>query len=156
MDATNRRQFLILATATACACMLGGAPANADQAAASEPLDIGTLADYPADGVYDALAKPHKVLVIRNGDRLYATTAVCTHKRQTLRVKDGQLGCPAHSSKFDLAGRPNGGPAKDALVRFAITRRDDGRLFVDRTRTFPEPDWDNPEAFISLTTPSTP
>jgi nitrite reductase/ring-hydroxylating ferredoxin subunit len=150
LQQTNRRQFLVLAGATACACVFGPEVATADAPAAEAVLEVGTLADYPRDGVYDALAKRHKVLVIRHGDRLYAATALCTHKRQTLRVKEGQLGCPAHSSKFDLEGRPTAGPAKSPLVRFAISKREDGRLVVDKSRMFAADKWDEPEAFVKL------
>ena len=148
MGQPNRREFLKVVGAAACACAMG--PGLAEAADAADPVDIGTIADYPADGVYDALARSHKLLVMRHEGRLYACTAACTHKSQTLRVKDGQLGCPAHSSKFSIDGTPTGGPAKRALDRFAITRRDDGHFAVDRSRTFEQAKWDDPDAHVKL------
>lgn len=149
MSSMNRRQFVTLAAGVmACAC---GLEALADEAPpATGPVDIGTLADYPTDGAFGQFARSHKVLVVRNAGRLYACTANCTHKRKTLTVRDGEIRCPAHSSVFGLDGTPTAGPAKEPLVRFAITRRDDGHLLVDPAKTFGPGEWNTPAAFITI------
>jgi nitrite reductase/ring-hydroxylating ferredoxin subunit len=153
MSHMNRRQFVKATAASVSLVVLGGGEDFAQAAppkAASGPLDIGTLDDYPTDGVFDKLLKAEKVLVIRSGDRLYACSARCSHKGSTLAVKEGRIRCPAHGSIFSVQGKPVSGPAKGSLLRFAISSSDQGRLIVDRSKQFGEKQWDDPAAFVKI------
>ncbi len=146
MNQLNRRQFIAFTAAGACAYCLGVADAQTP----NEPFDAGTINDYPDDGVYDAFRKSHKALIIRNAGRIYAATAVCTHKSQTLRVKEGELGCPAHGSQFSIEGLPTKGPANRPLNRLGVSLNESGRIMVDPARTFDQEQWNDPQAVIKL------
>ena len=77
----NRRGFLAAAAAVTCACAAGCPLAEAADAKDTDTasVDVGTLADYPKDGAYGKFAKkPNSLIVIREGGKLYAMTAVCT------------------------------------------------------------------------------
>jgi nitrite reductase/ring-hydroxylating ferredoxin subunit len=148
----SRRTFVIATTAAVASCACGAALCDAADAkdAAPTTVDVGTLADYPKDGVInDSFAKVHKVLVVRAEGKIYAPSARCTHKGTTVKAKDGQIACPAHSSKFDLKGAPKSGPAKKALARFGISVNAEGHIIVDKTKQFEQAKWNEPGASIS-------
>ena len=158
MPELNRRNFLATATAAAvaatCACALDCPFALGADAAAEDtgPVDIGTLADYPKDGPYDKFAKkPTSLLVIRDGGKLFAPTAICTHKKSNLTVDGGEIVCPKHDSPFDNQGVPkpktkdgDDTPAKKPLVRYAISKNAEGKLIVDKSKSFDKDRWDDP------------
>src|SRR5687767_11150612 len=105
MTPMNRREFLRAATAGACAGVCGasctqsppgGGGGGAAPASSTAPLDVGAPADYARDGVYDRFADDEGVLLIVRNGRLIATSAICTHKRATLRVKGRDIVCPKH------------------------------------------------------------
>ena len=156
----NRRDFLAAAAAVGCACAIGcpfahGADAKDADAAA---VDIGTAADFPKDGAYDQFAKkPNSLIVVRADGKVYAMTAVCTHKKKQLKLEDGEIVCAAHDSPFDNQGVPkpktkegDETPAKDPLDRFAIARNSEGRLIVEKSKRFPKGKWEDPASFVKL------
>jgi nitrite reductase/ring-hydroxylating ferredoxin subunit len=155
----NRRDFLAAAAAVTCACAVG-CPFAADAFAAADaaPVDVGTLADFAKDGPYDKFAKkPTSLLVIRGEGKLYAPTALCTHKNANLKVEDGEIVCPKHDSPFDNQGLPkpktkegDDTPAKKPLVRYAISKNGDGHILVDKSRTFEKGQWDDPSSFVKV------
>src|SRR5205085_1226078 len=81
----NRRDFVAAAAATAafaacggmlggCASGPGGASAGPESGASLPPeadpngtVDVGTVADYPNDGVYDKFAVSERMYVVRRG-----------------------------------------------------------------------------------------
>src|SRR5688572_2267539 len=155
MSQMNRRQFVVIAAgaaAAACACAggLGEEALAAPSGGGGTKVDVGTPADYPSDGVSEKFAKPNKVLVVRGGGRLYAISALCTHKACLVKVKDGVLKCPCHGSAFGNDGKPTAGPAKAALFRYKIEKNDKGRLIVDKTKQFGEKQWEDPASFVSV------
>ena len=150
MSDLNRRQFVIATVSTVCACAMGEICAAAGPTSTATTIDIGTPADYAKDGVTDKWSKTDKFFVVRNEGKLYAPSAICTHKRNTLRVKEGQIYCASHGSKFSLMGVPTKGPAKSPLYRYAITKDSKGHLIVDKTKQFDEKDWDKADAFLKL------
>ena len=81
-----------------------------------------------------ATARGVALLVIRDGDRLYACERACPHEQADLglgRVTGGQLHCPRHQAWFDLAdGRISPGWTSRALRRYAV-RIADGEVQVD-------------------------
>lgn len=151
----TRRQFLCTTVAAACAgCGVGCSSSEDGPVAAAGSLTgavaAGTPADYPHDGVYDRLAASAEVLIFRQGARLFATSAVCTHKRAILTLKGGQVVCPKHGSRFDAQGVPQDGPARQPLPRYAIALDGEGRLIVDRTRILSPDDWEGAGAFVAV------
>ena len=74
------------------------------------------------------------LLVIRDGERLYACERACPHEQADLglgRVTDGRLHCPRHQAWFDLTdGRISPGWTSRALRRYAV-RVVDGEVQVN-------------------------
>src|SRR5947209_6901194 len=108
----NRREFVILAAATCaagCGAEGGGAAGGGAGGPAAGPapfvvVDAGPVADYAADGVYDRF-RDRGFFVVREGGRLFALTAVCTHRRCKLNARpDHSFVCKCHGSTFDPAG----------------------------------------------------
>jgi Rieske Fe-S protein len=144
----NRRQFVVISAAAAAAC------ACAPELAAAAPggtVDVGTADDFKSDGAVDKFAKTNRILVIRQGERLYATTATCTHRNCVIKPVAGDLRCPCHGSRFDLAGTVTRGPAKAPLPRYAISTDASGRIFVDTSQKFDQTQWEDPRSFVKLT-----
>lgn len=152
MDQMSRREFVVLAGACAM-CALGADALGQRQpgnAAPRKPVEIGTIADFPKDGIYDKFARQHRFFVMRRDDQIFASSSICTHKRTALnKISEDQLQCPNHGSKFTEYGTPTEGPAKVALPRYKITKTDDGKLIVDPNVDFEERDWENAESFVS-------
>jgi nitrite reductase/ring-hydroxylating ferredoxin subunit len=155
----NRRDFLAAAAAVTSACALNCPFAlAADEKEETGPVDIGTLADYPKDGPYDKFAKkPTSLLVIRNDGKVYAPTAICTHKKANLTVDGGEIVCPKHDSPFDNQGVPKAKtkdgddtPAKKPLVRYAISKNAEGHLIVDKSKTFEKDKWNDAASFVKV------
>ena len=74
------------------------------------------------------------LLVIRDGDKLYACERACPHEQADLglgSVTDGRLHCPRHQAWFDLHdGRISPGWTSRALRRYAV-RIIDGEVQVN-------------------------
>ena len=155
-DEMNRRAFLAAAAAATCACALCPMAHAADddedsdepppQALPKGPSAAGNLSDYAKDGAYDSLNKSKQIILVRENGKLYALSAICTHKEFIIKTKEGQLFCPKHSSRFDLDGKPakkpNGkmGPAKKPLLHYAISADAAGAITVDTSKVVAESD----------------
>ena len=159
----NRRQFVAASAAFAAAAVISCeccSAADADEkkeekedknAPESKSVDAGKLSDYSKDGITDKFAKkPDKVFIVRHEGKLHATTATCSHKRCTIKLKNGTMTCPCHGSKFTEMGVPTKGPAKAALLRYAVSTDDKGNVIVDKTKQFEEKDWEKDGAFIKV------
>ena len=140
----------MLAVAAVCAC--GGMALGQDDEDTAPPktISIGTLADYPDAAFYDKF-RDQKIFVRRLDDRLVAMSAICTHKRCVLKIKDpATLRCPCHKSFFSAEGSPTEGPAKKSLNRYALTQNEAGEITVDTTQSFEEKEWEEPKSFIAI------
>lgn len=147
-DAVPRRRFLSLVSCGIGCCALAGPI----RAATDRPVDVGRPEDYPRDGISEKFIQ-HDLFVIRHRGRLYACTAVCPHKANLLLLDPKQTDriiCSGHESTFDLDGVNRGGPARRALERFGITLNHGGRIMVDTTKTFRQPQWDDPASFLKI------
>lgn len=70
------------------------------------------------------------VLVIREGDRVVALSASCTHLGCLVRYRGGGvIECPCHAASFDLSGNVTGGPASRPLPSFPV-RTEGNRIVV--------------------------
>ena len=143
----NRREFVIMTAAGACALAAGELPA----AEAPHIVHVGRREEYARDGVYDKLAKTSKLLLIRKAERLYAATAICTHRNCVLKPVSGELRCPCHGSRYSLAGEVTRGPATDSLVRFAISCAADGAITVDLAKKYDPAHWDDEGSYLKMT-----
>ena len=154
MSELNRRDFVVAAIGAVCAgCMCefaeGAAPPSSQSGQMSGTVDIGTKADYPKDGfISDKFIKSNQVVVAREDGKIYAMTAICTHRRATVSVKGAEIVCAKHGSHFSGMGTPTKGPAKISLMHFAI-KEEKGRLIVDKSKQFEEKKWDDPAASVS-------
>ncbi len=58
-----------------------------------------------------------------SGERPEAISLSCTHLGCPVRPEaGGGFACPCHGSRFDAAGRPVRGPAREPLARVALVR----------------------------------
>lgn len=148
----NRREMLILTGVAAVGACLGRCTLalGADLSTPPASLDVGTLSDFPADGISDKFAKSDGIMVVRKGDHIYATTAICTHRKNTLKVVNGELRCPAHGSRFNSDGEASKGPATSPLIRYGISKTADGHILVDGTKTFDKEKWSDPASFVQV------
>lgn len=145
----SRRSMLITAiSAAGCSLLVLNNVALA-AAANAGPVDAGALADYAQDGLYDKFARTNKFFIRRNGTKLYAISATCTHKEATLRKRDDGIFCRNHSSKFDADGYNLDGPAKVSLPRHKISVTD-GKVKVDTSVEFYEKDYEKDGAFYDV------
>jgi Rieske Fe-S protein len=120
----SRRQFLSLAAA-----ILAGP--NALDASAGRVVDAGPVSSYGPEGVYDRF-RDQGFFVIRNGKRLLALSAFCTHRKCKLAAQsDRSFYCPCHGSTFDPNGKVTAGPAKRDLPLFPVVVNESGHLLVE-------------------------
>jgi len=153
MTEVNRRDF-VAATAGSVAlvvmgCLCGSAEPKEDT---QTTVDIGKPADYPTGALSDKFAASHKLLVASLGGKIYAMTAVCTHRKGTIGLKDGRFRCPRHGSVFSTDGQVVKGPAKVPLVRLGIALDGKGNLIVDKSKTFKEDKWGDPASYYTVQT----
>ena len=96
--------------------------------------DVYAFDDLPPHGLTEVAVGDLKILLARDGDRVLATGATCTHKGAPL--KNGQrvgnrVICPWHHAIFDLEdGAHLQPPGKGCLSRFAASV-EGGRVFVE-------------------------
>ncbi|RIY01943.1 oxidoreductase [Aureimonas flava] len=96
--------------------------------------DVLALADLPADGLAEVSVGELKILLARDGDRVLATGATCTHKGAPLkngRRVGNRVICPWHHAIFDLeTGDHREPPGKGCLSRFSAAV-ENGRVLVE-------------------------
>jgi NADPH-dependent 2,4-dienoyl-CoA reductase/sulfur reductase-like enzyme/nitrite reductase/ring-hydroxylating ferredoxin subunit len=81
------------------------------------------------------------VILVKDGDDLFALNATCTHYGGPLAeglVADGAVRCPWHHARFDLRSGSARTPAMDPVSCFDVVV-DDGRVRVGERRERPEP-----------------
>jgi len=123
----SRRQFVILTSALACGCQSTGGPAVAP---VPREVDAGPVAQFQSPGVYDKF-KSEGFFVVRNQDRLFALSAICTHRQCPIDTAPGQsYRCKCHGSTFDPSGKVTKGPASQDLPTFATTIDSRSHLIV--------------------------
>ena len=148
-ESISRRHLLVLAGAGACACAgLGGSVAHA--ADKSGTFDAGPLSDF-GEGIADTFANNDpRIFVVRQEGRLFVSQSECTHKKCVLKRTGAGYSCKCHRSKFNTAGVPEGGPAKTALPRYAVSLDDRKHVMVDLARTFDQDNWDDAAAYLKV------
>jgi Rieske Fe-S protein len=105
----NRREFVVLAAGLVVAGCAAGE--NAEIHLKEVNLDAGPMSDYASDGVYDKHRKDG-YFVVRQGERLFAISSMCTHRDCLVNAKpDHSFHCKCHGSDFDPNGKVTEGPA---------------------------------------------
>jgi len=125
----NRRQFLLLTTGVLAGCK---AVDNGGGFIPSEEriINAGTIGDYAADGVYNNF-RDEGFFVVRQGDKLFALSAFCTHRKCKLAAEpDRSFYCKCHGSTFDPGGHVTEGPAKRDLPVLPAFANEQGQLLV--------------------------
>jgi Rieske Fe-S protein len=150
----NRRDFVATTAGSVALAVLECQHVSAEQKEDGQTtIDIGKPSGYPAGTLSDRFAKSNKLLVANYGGKIYVMTAVCTHRKGTIALKDGKFHCPRHGSLFPTNGQVEKGPATGSLVRFGITLNDKGNLIVDQSKVFREDAWNNPASYFRIGTP---
>lgn len=108
--------------------------------------------DYEIGKVSERFKDSHGVWMVRDSEKIYALSTVCTHLGCTPNwlEGDGKFKCPCHGSGFYKTGINFEGPAPRPLERFKITLSDDGEIVVDKTKKFQQEkgEWIDPESSL--------
>jgi cytochrome b6-f complex iron-sulfur subunit len=123
------------ALAALAAC--GGTPPSGTRGGTDDVADEGTgggagvaagqvLArtdDVPVGGAVGVTVDGAQLLVTQPEEGTFAAfSAVCTHQACTVAPGEGELVCPCHASRYDLAtGEVLGGPAPSPLPEVDVT-----------------------------------
>ena len=98
--------------------------------AADPARTMRSASDYAKDGVYSGFVA-RGFFVVRRGDKLFALSAICTHRKCQLTAElDHSFYCKCHGSTFDPAGRVTEGPAKRDLPVLPTATNSEGQLLV--------------------------
>lgn len=125
----NRREFLILTAAAVAGCSTT-APGPVSSAPKSRLVNAGAVSKYAGDGVY-ARFRNQGFFIIRQGEKLFALSAICTHKKCKLVTEpDRSFSCPCHGSTFTPNGHVTEGPAKRDLPVLETFVDENGDLLV--------------------------
>ena len=93
-------------------------------------VNAGPAGSYAAEGVYTAF-RDQGFFIIRQGEKLFALSAICTHKKCKLNAEpDRSFYCPCHGSTFDPGGRVTEGPAERDLPVLDTATNETGQLVV--------------------------
>src|SRR5258707_10506076 len=93
-------------------------------------VNAGLASNYAADGVYTDFGD-RGFFVVRRGDKLFALSAICTHRKCKLAAEpDRSFYCKCHGSTFDPVGHVTKGPAKRDLPMFSTSMNEQGQLVV--------------------------
>ena len=148
MDARPTRRTMLMLGGVG---LLAFATVHSGLAEESEkPFDAGNVKDF-GQGIADTFAPnwPH-LFVIREGDKLWVATSLCTHKRCDLRRTGAGFSCECHRCKFRPDGVPIRGPAVKPLPRYGVTIDDRGHVMVDLSKVFEQDRWDEAGAFVKV------
>lgn len=108
-----------------------GGPTKWTEIATAEELPAGALIRHQREGA--------EILLARVGGEVCAVSAVCSHAGGPLQegeVRDGEVTCPWHGSRFDLrSGAVTQGPASLALPTFETRTTEDGKIEVRKRPT---------------------
>lgn len=124
----------------------------------SQSFRAGPLDKFPPNTVSEEFKSSQKVWIVRDSEKLFALSTVCTHLGCTPNWTDneGKFKCPCHGSGFYgprkgvEAGTNFEGPAPRPLERFKVSLTDDGQVLVDKSRIFQgeKGEWSNSESYI--------
>ena len=97
--------------------------------------DVGCIDDLPDGRGVAVTVEGEPLMLVRLGDRVFATHGLCSHEDKPLAGGHPEGGCewecPHHGARFDLAtGRATLLPAVAPIETFPV-RVEGGRIWVD-------------------------
>jgi cytochrome b6-f complex iron-sulfur subunit len=114
----------------------------------------GLPSEYEVGEVSERFKDQHGVWIVRDDEKIYALSTVCTHLGCTpiWAANEEKFKCPCHGSGFYKNGINFEGPAPRPLERFKIALSDDGEILVDKTQKFQQEkgEWNDPDSFIPV------
>src|SRR6185437_3619152 len=113
-------------------------------------VDAGPLADYAAPGIYGQFRTSHAFFIVREGNSLFAQSAICTHRDCLLSRSDGRFRCRCHGSTFTADGHVTRGPARWDLPRYAVEKNAAGHLVVHLDRPLVPHEFDRPDSKLLI------
>lgn len=151
MEITRREWIAVVGAAAACGCM-SGCTQSSGQASMlpTGPIDAGPIGAFAADGVYTNSRDRNGFFVVRQGPRLFALSAICTHRACKLDAESEKFTCPCHGSTFTLHGKVMRGPARRDLAIFAVERDAREHLIVWTSKPVPFDASDASIAFVEM------
>ncbi len=112
----------------------------------------GLPSEYQSGEVSTRWKDRHGVWIVRDSEKIYALSTVCTHLGCTPNwlENEAKFKCPCHGSGFYKSGINFEGPAPRPLERFKIGLTDDGEILVDKTAKFQQEkgEWNDPDSFL--------
>jgi nitrite reductase/ring-hydroxylating ferredoxin subunit/uncharacterized membrane protein len=109
---------------------------NAFYAGPQDYVEVGSSNDFAENQLRRVMVEDLPVLLVRQGGKLCAIGAVCSHAGGPLdegTLENGTVTCPWHGSKFDVCtGAVQGGPATFGAPQLTV-REVDGRVSVKPT-----------------------
>ena len=119
-----------------------------------QSFKIGFPDEFSRGVVDTRFKKKHAVWIVRDDKSIYALSTVCTHLGCTPNWLEAEqkYKCPCHGSGFRKSGINFEGPAPRPLERFAISLAPDGKILVDKTKTFKweKGEWENEESSLKI------
>ena len=117
------------------------------------PMDfIAGLPDEYNEGVDERWKNVYGVWIYKKEGRLVAMSNICTHLGciPTWLPAEMKFKCPCHGSGYYPNGINFEGPAPRPLERYKISKNDEGKIIVDKTKVFryEKGEWNNPGAYI--------
>lgn len=149
----TRRQLIVLGGAVALTGCTGGgagAPGSPAAPASLDPIDAGPLSQLVRHGVDARFKDTHGFYLVRTRTRLFAQSAICTHRNCKLDPTATGFLCRCHGSTFTPDGTVTKGPATRDLPRFAIQLNAAGHVLVHPARRFQPKEFDAKDAYIPL------
>ncbi len=108
--------------------------------------------EYEAGQVSERFKNKHATWIVRDSEKIYALSTVCTHLGCTPNwlENESKFKCPCHGSGFYKTGINFEGPAPRPLERFKIALGDDGQMIVDKTKKFQQEkgEWNDEESYL--------
>lgn len=119
----------------------------------------GRTGEYTPNTVNEKYKDTERTWIIRDGEKLIALSATCTHLGCTPRWlnAENKFKCPCHGSGFRglptaLTGINYEGPAPRALDRYHISIDESGEIIVDKSKKFlyESGEWEKAGAFLKM------
>jgi len=117
-----------------------------------QSFKAGFADEYVIGEVSERWKDKHAVWIVRDEEKIYALSTVCTHLGCTPNwlSNEAKFKCPCHGSGFYKTGINFEGPAPRPLERFKISLADDGQILVDKTKKYQQEkgEWNDLESFL--------